>query len=893
MLTANWIFRFGDSASDHVSEKLQVLGWKGMSLAEMSRSRLPVPSGFTISSDVCNWWGGPESSSTGTLRNQIESALAALANSSGKKLGCETNPLIVSLRTSPAQPIPGLMEGLLNIGLNDKTVEVLAHETGDATFAYDCYRRLIQSYADVVLQVDPADLEDIIETACEAHSCEAGEQLPAEVARKVIADMKAFIREEYDEVFPDNPVDQLWGALGAAYRSWNGRRAALHRQTHGIADDAGMAIVVQGMVFGNLGDGSATGVLCTRDPSSGEKRLVGRFISRAQGPELNTDVRKPECIKALSEQANDDGAMPADLASLLPALQSSAENLEQIFHEPQEFEFTIERGTLWILQSRGVKGQGKAELKIVVDMVNEGLLSEEDAVMRVDPGMLDQLLHSTIDPGAERDVLARGLPASPGAACGLIVFSCEDAEVAKQDGKKVILVRNDTTPEDVHGMHVAEGILTSRGGMTSHAAVVARGMGKPCVSGAWTLRIDEQARTLAAGDRVFAEGDMITIDGSSGQILAGDVPLVQSDLSGDFGTLLGWADKYRRLQVRSNTEHSTEAQVARGFGAEGIGLCRTEHMFFDSARINFVREMIMAEEDGVRRKAIARLLEMQRGDFVDLFKTMQGTPITIRLLDPPLHEFLPKTEREMAEMAKAMGGDPEKLIRQAAALDEFNPMLGHRGCRLLVSYPEIAEMQARAIFEAAVEAGRETGEPIMAEIMVPLVGLKRELVLVRGLIDATARQVEEETGETLYYSVGTMVELPRAAIRAGEIAKAAEFFSFGTNDLTQTTFGISRDDAAAFLSTYQAKGVLDADPFVTLDQEGVGELIRMATERGRASRPDLKLGICGEHAGDPASIAFCEKIGLDYVSCSPFRVPTARLAAAQAAISAKREREAA
>ncbi|NVK34036.1 MAG: pyruvate, phosphate dikinase [Rhodobacteraceae bacterium] len=901
-MTANWIFRFGDGTSDQASGTLQALGWKGQSLAEMSRLRLPVPPGFTISSDVCSWWGGPESSSTGALRREVEYALAALANTTGRTFGSPTNPLIVSLRPSAAHSVPGLMDGLLNIGLNASTVEGLAEQSGDAAFAYDCYRRFVQSYCDVVLGIDPQDLEDILEELRAEACVPDGIKPSADVGRQIIRAFLAFVEDELGEPFPDDPMEQLWGAVGAAYKSWNGRRAILHRQAHGLPSDAGMAVVVQTMVFGNRGKASSTGVLCTRDATTGEKTLVGEFLNDSQGNELVAGTRKASSIRveALAQSGCPTGfnssiresSEPEDTADVAPALvealQQIACQLERAFCGPQEFEFTVEAGTLWLLQSREVTGQGKAALKIVVDLVQEGLISEEEAVLRIDPAMLDQLLHSTIDPSAARDELARGLPASPGAACGLIVFSCEDAEVAKADGKKVILVRNDTTPEDVHGMHVAEGILTSRGGMTSHAAVVARGMGKPCVSGAWTLSIDAAEKSLVVGDRVFGEGDLITIDGTSGQILVGEVPLQRSDLSGDFGTLLGWADKYRRLEVRSNAEQASDAIVAREFGAEGIGLCRTEHMFFDSERIVTVREMILAEDDEGRKEAIAKLLEMQRGDFIKLFTTMRGSPVTIRLLDPPLHEFLPKGERESAEVATAMGVSPEKLIKLAASLDEFNPMLGHRGCRLLVSYPGIAEMQARAIFEAAIEAGRLTGEPVLTEIMVPLVSLKRELVLVRSIIDATANDVMKETGETLYYSIGTMVELPRAALRAGEIAKSAEFFSFGTNDLTQTTFGISRDDAAAFLSTYQAKGLMDADPFVTLDQEGVGELMKIAVERGRATRPELKLGICGEHAGDPASIAFCEAIGLDYVSCSPFRVPTARLAAAQAVLRARK-----
>lgn len=666
-------------------------------------------------------------------------------------------------------------------------------------------------------------------------------------------------------------------------------RAVTYRRLHDLPSSWGTAVNVQAMVFGNMGESSATGVAFTRNPSTGENALYGEFLVNAQGEDVVAGIRTPQDIteKARIEAGSSSPSLEALMPEAFAEFQTYCARLEAHYRDMQDLEFTIEKGKLWMLQTRSGKRTAKAALKIAVDMVAEGLLGEEEAIGRVEPAALDQLLHPTIDPKAKRDVITTGLPASPGAASGAIVFSSDEAEKAKSEGRKVILVRVETSPEDIHGMHAAEGILTSRGGMTSHAAVVARGMGKPCVAGAGMLRIDYRNGLINAAGRQLREGDIITIDGATGQVLVGEVEMLQPTLSGDFGTLMGWADKGRRMRVRTNAETPQDAKVAREFGAEGIGLCRTEHMFFEGERIVAVREMILADTEAGRRTALAKLLPMQRQDFTELFEIMHGLPVTIRLLDPPLHEFLPKSEEELADVAKAMGADPELLRDRALALEEFNPMLGHRGCRLLVSYPEIAEMQARAIFEAAIEAAKKTGAPVVPEIMVPLVGLKGELDLVRQSIEAMAKAVMSETGEELTYQIGTMVELPRAALKAAEIAQSAEFFSFGTNDLTQTTFGISRDDAASFLGTYQARGLLEQDPFVSLDQEGVGELIKIGVERGRSTRPDIKLGICGEHGGDPASISFCESVGLDYVSCSPFRVPIARLAAAQAALKFK------
>ena len=712
--------------------------------------------------------------------------------------------------------------------------------------------------------------------------------LAADDWKGLAKDYHALVERESGKAFPQDPRQQLWGAIGAVFGSWMNARAVKYRELHAIPASWGTAVNVQAMVFGNMGETSATGVAFTRNPSTGEAKLYGEFLINAQGEDVVAGIRTPQNIteaarqEAGSEKPSLETAMPAAFAEF----KRISEALEKHYRDMQDMEFTIERGKLWMLQTRNGKRTTKAALKIAVDMTNEGLISRRDAVRRIDPLSLDQLLHPTIDPNAERQLLGSGLPASPGAASGEIVLTSEEAENAKAAGRKAILVRVETSPEDIHGMHAAEGILTARGGMTSHAAVVARGMGKPCVSGFGALRIDQAKGTLSVGKFVLKPGDVITIDGSTGQVLQGKVAMLEPELSGDFAELMSWADEARRLKVRANADTPLDAETARRFGAEGIGLCRTEHMFFEEGRIVAVREMILADDEKGRRGALAKLLPMQRGDFVELFTIMSGLPVTIRLLDPPLHEFLPHTDEEMKEVAAALGTSVDKLRRRAQELSEFNPMLGFRGCRLAIAYPEIAEMQARAIFEAAIEAAATSGAPVRPEIMVPLVMTPMEFDLVKGRIDAMASAVAAERKAELSYDVGTMIELPRAALLAGEIARSAEFFSFGTNDLTQTTLGISRDDAASFLGTYTAKGILAADPFVTLDQEGVGELVRLAAARGREARPGIKLGICGEHGGDPASVAFCERTGLDYVSCSPYRLPIARLAAAQAALGA-------
>ena len=878
-----WVYGFGNGTAEGNAGLKTLLGGKGANLAEMSNLGLPVPPGFTITTEVCTWYYDKGKTYPDDLVQQVELALAAAGELTGRRFGDAQNPLLVSVRSGARVSMPGMMDTVLNLGLNDVTVEAIGRAAGDRRFAYDSYRRFIQMYGDVVMGLDHHAFEEILDEVKDEAGHSLDTDLSTEELISIVERYKALVEDELERPFPQDPMDQLWGAIGAVFESWMTARAQTYRRLHDIPADWGTAVNVQAMVFGNMGETSATGVAFTRNPSTGEKALYGEFLVNAQGEDVVAGIRTPQDIteKARLEAGSERPSLEVLMPEAFAEFQTICDRLEAHYRDMQDLEFTIERGKLWMLQTRSGKRTAKAALKIAVDMANEGLLSREEAVLRVEPQALDQLLHPAIDPAAKRDILVTGLPASPGAASGAIVFTSEEAEEAKAAGRKVILVRVETSPEDIHGMHAAEGILTSRGGMTSHAAVVARGMGKPCVSGAGALRIDYRNGTLTAGGRSLAKGDVITIDGSTGQVLVGEVAMLQPALSGDFATLMGWADEVRRMKVRTNAETPADARAARQFGAEGIGLCRTEHMFFDGDRIIAVREMILASTEEGRRAALGKLLPMQRDDFVQLFEIMHGLPVTIRLLDPPLHEFLPKSDEEIAEVAAAMGIDAEKLRERALDLEEFNPMLGHRGCRLLVSYPEIAEMQARAIFEAAVEAGRQTGAPVVPEIMVPLVGLKAELDLVRGRIDAMAEAVAKETGVAVSYQVGTMVELPRAALRAGDIAATAEFFSFGTNDLTQTTFGISRDDAASFLGTYQLKGIIEQDPFVSIDRDGVGELISIAAERGRAVRPDIKLGICGEHGGDPASIAFCESVGLDYVSCSPFRVPIARLAAAQ------------
>ncbi|CAM5571429.1 phosphoenolpyruvate synthase [Mycolicibacterium aubagnense] len=882
-----WVYTFGDGAAEGRAGDKNLLGGKGANLAEMCSLGLPVPPGFTITTEACNHYYANGRAYPDTLEGDVDEALGHIGRITGRSFGDPKKLLLVSVRSGARASMPGMMDTVLNLGLNDETVEALATDSGDARFAYDSYRRFIQMYSDVVMGLDHEVFEEILEDRKASLGYELDTELSAVEWQGVIALYKAKVEEELGKPFPQDPREQLWGAIGAVFSSWMNARAITYRRLHDIPEAWGTAVNVQAMVFGNMGETSATGVAFTRNPSTGEKLLYGEFLVNAQGEDVVAGIRTPQNITEAARIAA--GSDKPSLQKLMPEAFANfvaiSDKLEKHYRDMQDLEFTIERGKLWMLQTRSGKRTAKAALKIAVDMAHEGLITKEQAVARIDPSSLDQLLHPTIDPRAERNVIGVGLPASPGAATGEIVFSSDDAEELKSQGRKAILVRVETSPEDIHGMHASEGILTTRGGMTSHAAVVARGMGKPCVSGAGSLRVDHKAGVLIALGATFKKGDVITIDGGNGQVLKGSVPMLQPELSGDFAAIMEWADGARRMKVRTNAETPADARMARSFGAEGIGLCRTEHMFFDGARIVAMREMILADTEKDRRSALAKLLPMQRSDFLELFEIMAGLPVTIRLLDPPLHEFLPKTEEEVAEVAAAMNVSADKLRQRTEALHEFNPMLGHRGCRLAVSYPEIAEMQARAIFEAAVEAGRKAGALVVPEIMVPLVGIVKELDYVKARIDQVAKAVMDETGVKIDYLTGTMIELPRAAIRAHVIAETAEFFSFGTNDLTQTTFGISRDDAASFLETYRQKGIIEQDPFVSLDRDGVGELVRMAAEKGRDTRPSIKLGICGEHGGDPASISFCEEVGLDYVSCSPFRVPIARLAAAQAAVA--------
>ncbi|MCC0034242.1 MAG: pyruvate, phosphate dikinase [Hoeflea sp.] len=885
-----WVYTFGDGQAEGSAADRNLLGGKGANLAEMCNLGLPVPPGLTITTDACVWYYDNGRKMPDGLEAAVTDALVKVGAIAGRAFGDPEKPLLLSVRSGARASMPGMMDTVLNLGLNDETVLAVARDSGDERFAFDSYRRFIQMYADVVMGLDHEVFEEILEDEKARLGHELDTDVSADEWRVIIARYMATIEEELGIPFPQDPHQQLWGAIGAVFASWMNARAITYRQLHDIPASWGTAVNVQAMVFGNLGDQSATGVAFTRNPSTGAKELYGEFLVNAQGEDVVAGIRTPQSIteaariEAGSDRPSLEKLMPEAFAEFL----AICDRLENHYRDMQDLEFTIQAGKLWMLQTRSGKRTAKAALKIAVDMAGEGLISREEAVMRIDPASLDQLLHPTIDPHASRDILGSGLPASPGAATGEIVFTSEEAVEAAKAGRKVILVRVETSPEDIHGMHAAEGILTSRGGMTSHAAVVARGMGTPCVSGAGGLRIDARNGTLVSLGVTLKAGDVITLDGSTGQVLKGAVAMLQPELSGDFGLIMEWADATRRMKVRTNAETPADARAARSFGAEGIGLCRTEHMFFDGDRITAMREMILAGSEGGRRTALAKLLPMQRSDFIELFEIMKGLPVTIRLLDPPLHEFLPKTDEEIAEVAGVIGVSVEKLTQRVDELHEFNPMLGHRGCRLAISYPEIAEMQARAIFEAAVEAAKSTGAPVVPEVMVPLVGLREELDFVKARIDAVAREVIGEAGVDITYLVGTMIELPRAAIRAHAIAEVAEFFSFGTNDLTQTTFGISRDDASSFLMTYQQKGIIEQDPFVTLDIDGVGELVRIASEKGRATRPDIKLGICGEHGGDPASVRFCEQIGLDYVSCSPFRVPIARLAAAQAAIAKTR-----
>ena len=879
-----WVYRFGNGAAEGRADMKNFLGGKGAGLAEMSSLGLPVPPGFTITTEVCTYFYAHGKSYPADLREQVADSLAVLEQSLDARFGDADNPLLVSVRSGARASMPGMMDTVLNLGLNDRAVVGLARNSGDERFAYDSYRRFIQMYGQVVLGIEHHYFEELLED----HKLDSGAvldtDLSAEDWKTVVVGFKDVVAEQRGHPFPQEPQEQLWGAIGAVFGSWMNPRAVTYRRLHDIPSDWGTAVNVQAMVFGNMGTDCATGVAFTRNPSTGANEFYGEYLVNAQGEDVVAGIRTPQHLTIAGKKATKSvlPAMEEVMPGVLVELCKVRRTLEDHYRDMQDIEFTVQRGKLWMLQTRTGKRTAPAALKIAVSLVQEGVIDRDEAVRRIEPASLDQLLHPMLDPAAKTAVLIRGLPASPGAASGKVVFSADEAESLAARGEAVILVRIETSPEDIHGMHAAKGILTTRGGMTSHAAVVARGMGRPCVAGAGDLRVDYAARTMSARTSLVKAGETITIDGSTGEVMTGEVPTIQPQLSGDFATLMGWADAMRRMKIRTNAETVADARTARDFGAEGIGLSRTEHMFFEADRIGAMRRLIMAEDETGRRVALAELLPIQRKDFAEIFRIMKGLPVTIRLLDPPLHEFLPKTDAEFAEMARVTGKDVGAIRHHAVALHETNPMLGHRGCRLGITYPEIYEMQAAAIFEAAVAVARETGAVVEPEIMVPLIATKKEFDILRLMIDRVGREIMEGAGVTIPYLVGTMIELPRAALLAGEIAETAEFFSFGTNDLTQTVFGLSRDDAANFVVAYQKLGIFEHDPFITLDVIGVGELVRIAVERGRAARPGLKVGICGEHGGDPVSIAFCEAVGLDYVSCSPYRVPIARLAAAQA-----------
>ena len=882
------VYPFGGNAdhSDARQKDKTITGGKGANLAEMASIGLPVPPGFTITTEECLRYLDGAHEFTDALKAAVLDGVKHVETTVGKKLGDAADPLLVSVRSGAAVSMPGMMDTVLNLGLNDETVKGLAATSGDARFAWDSYRRFVQMYSDVVLGLDHGLFEEALEIMREDNGFYSDTEMEAQHWEALVGEYLEIVAKEQDEPFPQDVDTQLWGAIRAVFDSWDSERAKIYRRLNDIPHDLGTAVNVQAMVFGNMGDTSATGVAFTRDPSTGENVFYGEWLVNAQGEDVVAGIRTPQYLtKARREEAGaDKPSMEEAMPEAYGELARVFSLLEKHYKDMQDIEFTVQEGNLFLLQTRNGKRTAKAALKMAVDMESEGLIDRKTAVLRIDPMALDQLLHPTLDPDAPRDVLTSGLPASPGAASGKIALDANTAELWSNRGEAVILVRVETSPEDIHGMHAAKGILTARGGMTSHAAVVARGMGRPCVSGASGVSIDKDARTLRIGSAELAEGDVITLDGGNGQVMRGLVPTIEPELAGDFAQVMEWADEARRMGVRTNAETPEDCKTARSFGAEGIGLCRTEHMFFDADRIMAVREMILAEREEGRRAALAKLLPEQRSDFEAIFEVMAGLPCTIRLLDPPLHEFLPASDGDFTDLVETTGLPAERLKQRVNELHEFNPMLGHRGCRLGITYPEIYEMQARAIFEAVCAVKEKSGEAPLPEVMIPLVATKRELEILRALVDRVAEEVFAEKGTRVEYLVGTMIELPRAALMAGEIAAEARFFSFGTNDLTQTTLGLSRDDAGRFLGAYVDRGIFARDPFVSLDIDGVGQLVELAVERGRKTRGDIKLGICGEHGGDPASIGFCERVGLDYVSASPFRVPIARLAAAQAAL---------
>lgn len=881
-----WVYSFGGALTEGRADMKELLGGKGANLAEMSSIGLPVPPGFTITTEVCTYFYGHGREYPVELNAQVDKALNGVETHIGAKFGDIDNPLLLSVRSGARVSMPGMMDTVLNLGLNDETVEGLAKRSGDDRFAWDSYRRFIQMYGNVVLGVEHHDFEDILEEKKRDEDITQDTDLDADALRFIVQDYKELVERELGKPFPMDVHEQLWGAIGAVFKSWEIPRAIAYREIHDIPDSWGTAVNVQSMVFGNMGEDCATGVAFTRDPSTGENYFYGEYLINAQGEDVVAGIRTPQSLTKFGREKEGSHlpSMEETMPSIFKQLEDVRHKLETHYRDMQDIEFTVQQGKLYMLQTRTGKRTTAAAFKIAVDMVKEGFITEQDAVMSMEPRALDQLLHPTLDPMAHKHVLTKGLPASPGAVSGEIVFNAEDAQMRAEKGVKVILCRKETSPEDIQGMHAAAGILTSRGGMTSHAAVVARGMGRACVAGAGELNIHYDVKELHVHDNIIKEGDLLTIDGGTGEVMMGVVPTIEPELTGDFAQLMQWADSHRRMGVRANAETPEDAMTAKKYGAEGIGLCRTEHMFFEQTRIQHVREMIFAKGEKQRREALAKLLPEQRKDFTELFKIMQGTPVTIRLLDPPLHEFLPHGEDDIANFAEKAGIDVATVLHRFEDLQETNPMLGHRGCRIGITYPEIYEMQVQAIIEAAVEVQKFTGQSVVPEIMIPLIATKEEFLILKKRLDETAKNVFDEAGVTAEYLVGTMIELPRAALVADQVAEEAQFFSFGTNDLTQTTMGLSRDDSAMFLASYRAQGIFEKDPFATLDREGVGQLVRIAVEKGRQTRPDIKLGICGEHGGDPDSIEFCEEVGLTYVSCSPYRVPIARLAAAQAAI---------
>ena len=887
---AIWVYNFSKTPKKGKAELKNLLGGKGANLAEMIKIGLPVPPGFTISTEACNEFYKRNKKNPQGLDKQVKLAIQQVEKKIGKKFGDKKNPLLVSVRSGARVSMPGMMDTVLNLGLNDETVLGLAEKTKNSTFAYDSYRRFIQMYSNVVLNIDHHNFEDLIENYKLTKGVILDTDLDAEDWKKLIKDFRDVIKKEINKDFPQNVHEQLWGAIGAVFQSWKNQRAKTYRKLNNIPEEWGTAVNVQSMVFGNMGDDCATGVAFTRNPSTGEKSFYGEYLINAQGEDVVAGIRTPQNItkKARLDAKSDALSMEETMPKVYGQLVKIYKKLEKHYKDMQDIEFTVENKKLWMLQTRSGKRTANAAIKIAVDMVKEKLIKKEEALLRIDPKMLDTLLHPTLDPKAQKDIIAKGLPASPGAASGKITFSADDAEALKTQNQKTILVRLETSPEDIHGMNAAEGILTCRGGMTSHAAVVARGMGKPCVSGSGNIQIDYQNKEFKVNDRVFKEGDIITIDGSCGEVMSGEVKTIKPDISGDFSKIMSWADSIRTMRVRTNSETPLDTKVAREFGAEGIGLCRTEHMFFDEERILYVRQMILSKSKEDRCKALDKILPFQKNDFREIFSIMKGLPVTIRLLDPPLHEFLPKSEKEISTVASSLGISEKEIRDRISDLHEENPMLGHRGCRLAISYPEIYQMQCEAIFEALIEC-KKNKIKVMPEIMIPLVATGQELEILRALVDSKAKEVSKKYSQKLEYIVGTMIELPRAALNAKDISKHADFFSFGTNDLTQTTLGISRDDSGKFLEDYVDNNIFKIDPFVSIDEKGVGQLVEIACNDAKKIKPKIKLGICGEHGGDPDSITFCQKVGLNYVSCSPYRVPIARLSSAQAKILSKRK----